>query len=159
MGASDAAKLAFAMSTHRRLGAESNAGAVLDADSVQAICSFVDGFFDPRAVTIYSRGYSEVDEGDFDDHTIHVLLHEREEFLSVHSMSSSNIGGAWGKRHEVLLMDGDKLVIQEIHVGGTVSTGLTERAGEKVTYDLSHEWANHLAKKAPTTGEHHNCVT
>ena len=58
MGASDAAKLAFAMSTHRRLGAESNAGAVLDADSVQAICSFVDGFFDPRAVTIYSRGYS-----------------------------------------------------------------------------------------------------
>ena len=113
MGASDAAKLAFAMSTHRRLGAESNAGAVLDADSVQAICSFVDGFFDPRAVTIESRGYSEVDEGDFDIHTIHVLLHEREEFLSVHSMSSSNIGGAWGKRHEVLRMDGDKLVIQE----------------------------------------------
>ena len=105
--------------------------------------------FDPTKVTIHDKSYSENDEGDYNSYTIHVLQHDGEEFLRIRSRESSNIGGAWGSEHKILEMDGEKCIVQNFKVSGTVSSRgrNSEANGSPVVYDLKTEWEKFMKKK------------
>jgi hypothetical protein len=105
--------------------------------------------FDPSKVTIHDESYGENDEGDYDSYTIHILKHDGEQFVKVHSFAGSNIGGAWGEEHKILKMDGQEMHVQKFSVGGTVGTGgrQTNAKGSPVVYDLKKEWEQYVVKK------------
>lgn len=80
--------------------------------------------FDPALVELKWDNKSENDEGDYDSYTTSILLYDGQEIWRHSTASHSNIGGAWGNEHKVVLAeDRRSCVCTESDVGGTVGTG------------------------------------
>ena len=104
--------------------------------------------FDPLLVKLTSNSSMERDEGDMDFTQRSKLKYDGNLIWSLSTVSSSNIGGAWGSEHEAHLSpDKSTLFVSHTEISGVVSTGRIEKPGNKEQHCVIKLLEAHLAKE------------